>query len=220
MLDVGRGEYEATLALQLRLVERVRASEDDLAYLVLVEHDPPVITLGRARGAEHVVAAPCELARMGIELHQATRGGDVTYHGPGQLVGYPIMRIDRRGRDVHAYFRNLEEALIRVLARFGIDGGRKEGLTGVWVGQEKVAAMGIAVTRWVSYHGFALNVCPDLSHFGAIVPCGIRDKTVTSMSALIGRALSVEDVKPAVVECMVDVFAFDAARQGGADELR
>jgi len=219
-LDLGPRAYGEALAVQRRLVERVRAARDERAYLVLVEHDPPVITLGRRRGAEHILAGEEELAGLGIEVHPSTRGGDVTYHGPGQLVGYPILRVDRHGRDVHRYLRDLEEVLIRVLGRFGVAGGRQEGLAGVWVGGEKIAALGIAVTRWVSYHGFALNVCPDLAHFRTIVPCGIRDRAVTSLSAVLGRPVVVEEVKGPLIECMVDGFGFERARAGSAEDAR
>lgn len=207
-IDVGRQAYAETLALQHRLLAEVQGSEAELARLILVEHDPPVITMGRARGRDNIVATPQQLAGEGVEIHQTTRGGDVTYHGPGQLVGYPIVRVDLHGRDVHRYLRDLEEALIRLLGRFGIDGGRREGLTGIWVGDEKIAAIGVAFSRWVSYHGFALNVAPDLSHFGLIVPCGITDKGVTSMAAVLGRDVDVAEVKAPLVECLTDVFGF------------
>ena len=207
-IDVGRQAYAETLALQHELLAEVQGSEAELARLILVEHDPPVITMGRARGRDNIVATPQQLAGEGVEIHQTTRGGDVTYHGPGQLVGYPIVRVDLHGRDVHRYLRDLEEALIRLLGRFGIDGGRREGLTGIWVGDEKIAAIGVAFSRWVSYHGFALNVAPDLSHFGLIVPCGITDKGVTSMAAVLGRDVDVAEVKAPLVECLTDVFGF------------
>jgi lipoate-protein ligase B len=199
-------------------VERVRAEREELAYLVLVEHDPPVITLGRGKGPRHVLATDEELARLGIEVHPSTRGGDVTYHGPGQLVGYPICRLDRRGRDVHRYLRNLEEVLIGVLGRFGVEAGRQEGLTGVWTDQGKIAAIGIAVRRWVSYHGFALNVSPDLSHFETIIPCGLDDRAVTSLSAVLGRQVALDEVKAPLLECMVEVLGFERARAGAIEE--
>jgi len=213
-IDVGRQAYAETLALQHRVLAEVQDSEAELARLILVEHDPPVITMGRARGQDHIVATPQQLAGEGVEIHQTTRGGDVTYHGPGQLVGYPILRVDLHGRDVHRYLRDLEEVLIRLLGRFGIDGGRREGLTGIWVGDEKIAAIGVAFSRWVSYHGFAMNVAPDLSHFGLIVPCGIADKGVTSMAAVLGRDVDVADVKMPLVECVVDVFGFEGVQNG------
>jgi len=213
-LDIGRAAYGPALQLQERLVARVKAAEEEQAYLVLVEHDPPVITLGRGSRREHLLAPRERLAAEGIELHESSRGGGVTYHGPGQLVGYPVLRLDLHGRDVHRYLRDLEEVLVRILARFGLEGSRSPGQTGVWVGGEKVAAIGVAVTRWVAYHGFALNVSTHLAHFDLIVPCGIRHKGVTSLERLLGRTVTVDEVKPAAVECMVEVFGFDGARAG------
>jgi len=215
-IDVGRAAYAPTLELQQRLLAEVRGAADERAYLVLVEHDPPVITLGRGADAGNVVASRERLVSEGIEIHEASRGGDVTYHGPGQLVGYPVLRLDLHGRDVHRYLRDLEEVLIRVLAGFGVVGERAAGRTGVWVGGEKVAAIGVAVSRWVTYHGFALNVAPNLDHFGLIVPCGIRDRGVTSLARLLGRPVTVAEVKPAVVECVRDIFGFDRARSGSS----
>ena len=219
ILHLGRAAYEPALNLQRRLWEKVQASEAELAYLILVKHDPPVITLGRGADRSNILATGEQLAAAGVEVHEASRGGDVTYHGPGQLVGYPIFRVDRHGRDVHRYLRDVEETLIRLLAEFDVSAGRREGLTGVWVADEKVAAIGIAVRRWVSYHGFALNVDPDLSHFEWIIPCGIADKGVTSMARLLGRPIEVGQVIPALVQCAVDVFGFDTARTGSVDEI-
>ena len=213
-LDVGRAAYEPTLQLQERLRDEVKAAAEEKAYLILVEHDPPVITLGRGASAAHVTASRERLAAEGIEVHESSRGGDVTYHGPGQLVGYPIMRLDLHGRDVRRYLRDLEEVLIRVLARFGVEGRRAEGMTGVWVGGEKVAAIGVAIRRWVTWHGVALNVCPNLDHFGLIVPCGIQGRGVTSLAKLLGRPMTVAEAKPHLVECTVEVFGFDGARPG------
>ena len=213
-LDLGRAAYEPTLRLQKRLLAEVKGAPEERAYLVLVEHEPPVITLGRGAKAGHLVASRERLAREGIEVHESSRGGDVTYHGPGQLVGYPILRLDLHGRDVHRYLRDLEEVLIRTLAAFGVAGAWSEGLTGVWVGGEKVAAIGVAVSRWVTYHGFALNIATNLSHFDLIVPCGLCGRGVTSLERLLGRPVSVGEVKPRALECMVEVFGFAGARQG------
>jgi len=215
-LDVGRAAYGPTLRLQERLRREVHAAPEERAYLVFVEHDPPVITLGRGADAAHVVAPRDRLAREGVEIHETQRGGDVTYHGPGQIVGYPILRLDLHGRDVHRYLRDLEETLIRLLARFGIQGERVRGMTGVWVGREKVAAIGVAISRWVTWHGFALNVDPDLAHFGLIVPCGLQGMGVTSLARLLGRPITVAEVKGPLVECLVEVFGFDGARAGEA----
>ncbi len=205
--DLGRARYADALRLQERLVERVVADRAK-AFLVLVEHDPPVVTLGRRRGQEaHLLAGREELTSDGIEVHEATRGGDVTYHGPGQLVGYAILHV----RDVRKHLRDLEEVLVRLLGRFGVAGERREGFTGVWIGEEKVASIGVAVRRWVAYHGFALNVADDLSGFDAIVPCGIDGCRMTSLSRAAGREVGIEEAKPPLIECMVEVFGFDRA---------
>jgi lipoyl(octanoyl) transferase len=163
--------------------------------LLLVEHDR-VITLGRKGGREHLLLSEVELRRRGFELHAIERGGDVTYHGPGQLVGYPIFPVGRRVRD---YLRSLEGALIRVLAGYGIRASGSPGYAGVWVGNEKVAAIGVAVQRNVAFHGFALNVATDLSDFATIVPCGISDRGVTSLARLVGRPVTLEEVMPGVI---------------------
>jgi lipoyl(octanoyl) transferase len=210
--DLGRAAYRPTLALQQRLLARVQGG-DPRAYLLLVEHDPPVITLGRRARDEHVVASPRQLAAAGVELVACHRGGDVTWHGPGQLVAYPILRLDPRRRTVHGYVRSLEQAVIDLLARLGIAGDRRRGHTGVWVGREKIAAIGVAVRRWVAYHGLALNVSADTSGFDAIVPCGIRDASVTSLSRLSGRDVSVDEVKPLLVECLSGALGFGRVRR-------
>lgn len=208
---LGRMEYGAAHDLQQRLVEERRAGTvGDL--LLLVEH-PPVITLGaRNRVAEsHIVAGEDELRAAGVSVHQSGRGGDVTYHGPGQLVGYPILDLNPDRRDVHRYVRDLEEALIVALAEFGIEGRRVSGLSGVWVGEaggeEKIAAIGIRISRWITSHGFALNVSTNLDHFRLIVPCGIADRGVTSVERVLGRPVRPEEIEDAVVAGMRQVFA-------------
>jgi len=183
---LGRVAYADGLRLQEERVEAVRAGTASEA-LFLLEHDP-VITLGRNAHGENVTASAETLERLGITVAECGRGGDVTYHGPGQLVGYPIVNLAPDRKDVWKYVRNLEEALIRTLASFGIEGGRKQGLTGVWVGPAKIAAIGVRVSRWVTSHGFALNVTTDLDHFKTIVPCGIRNYGVTSMERLLDGA--------------------------------
>jgi len=216
-LDIGRAAYPPTLDRQLRLRDEVEAAGGERAYLVLVEHDPPVITFGRRIRREHLVASPDRLAELGIERYDASRGGDVTYHGPGQLVGYLILQLDPRRQPLHGFIRDLEEVVIRLLGRFGVTGERVNGLTGVWVGREKVAAIGVAVRRWVTYHGLALNVCPDLSHFDLIVPCGIRGRGVTSLARLLNRPVTVDEVKPLLIELVKEVYGFERAREGAAD---
>ncbi|MFW6132374.1 MAG: lipoyl(octanoyl) transferase LipB [Planctomycetota bacterium] len=204
--DLGRTAYADALATQERLVERVGAG--DRARLLLCEHDPPVITLGRSARREHLLLDEARLARRGVQVRQASRGGDVTWHGPGQLVAYLILRLKDHGGDVRRYLRDLEEVVIRVLGRWDLPGRRRDGLTGAWVGDEKVAAIGVALRRWVTYHGFAINASADLSGFEQIVPCGIRDYDVTSISRLCGRDVTVEELKGPVVECAGEVFGF------------
>jgi len=207
---LGSVDYTSAWQYQRELVRQRRegAVPDTL---LLLEHRPPVITLGRGSHAEHLLVPPQQLERLGIQLVETDRGGDITYHGPGQLVGYPILDLRQHERDVHLYLRQLEEVIITALTHFGIVGHRKEGLTGVWVGEEKIAAIGIKVSHWITMHGFALNVCPDLSHFDLIVPCGIRDKGVTSVQNLLGREVTLTEVVPLVVEAFAQVFSLQPA---------
>ena len=203
---LGRVAYGDALDLQKRLVEQRKAGEIP-DQLLLLEH-PPVITLGvKTRDdRSHVVATPETLDHEGVEVFVSGRGGDVTYHGPGQLVGYPILDLRPDRCDVHRYVRDLEEVLIRAVAGFGIVSHRLPGLTGTWVGDEKLAAIGVRIARWVTSHGFALNVSTNLEHFGLIVPCGIPDKGVTSLDKLSGRPIAMNDVENAVVEAFSLVF--------------
>jgi len=195
---LGRLPYEEGLALQEELVRR-RRLEEIPDQLLLLEH-PHVITLGTSSQSEHLLFSAAEREARGIQLFEAGRGGDVTYHGPGQLVGYPILDLKPDRRDLHRYLRDLEQALILALDSFGISSGREKGLTGVWVPQGKLAAIGVRVSSgWITSHGFALNVEPDLSYFSSIIPCGIQDRPVTSMARLLGRSVQVLDVVPAVV---------------------
>lgn len=212
-MDLGRAAYGPVLELQRRLVQRVREAPAEKAFLLLVEHDPPVITLGRGSRQEHLLASPEQLAEEGIEVHEASRGGDVTYHGPGQLVAYPIIRLDLHGRDIRGYLRRLEAAVIHLLKGFGVSSRRDEQYTGVWAGQEKIAAIGVAVRRWVTYHGLALNVDSNLRHFGLIVPCGIRGKGVTSLSRVLGRNVHVGEVKQPLVECLAAELGFQKVQE-------
>jgi lipoyl(octanoyl) transferase len=195
--DLGTMDYLACEAVQRETLENVIAgSLPDT--LLLVEH-PPVITLGAAFHAENLLRSEEELSRDGILLVKNDRGGDVTFHGPGQLVAYPIFHLDGVGRDIHRWLRLLEEVVIETLTEFGLEGRRFSPHTGVWIGDKKVCAMGVRVRRWVSMHGLALNCNVDLSYFSNIVPCGIADFGVTSMSEAAGRLCRVEDVKPVLV---------------------
>jgi lipoyl(octanoyl) transferase len=198
--------YAEALELQKQIVERRRANEIP-DQLLLLQH-PAVITLGvKSRNdRSHVLETPERLAARGIEIIETGRGGDVTYHGPGQVVGYPIIDLNPDRRDVHQYVRDLEEVLIRTVDAFGIAAGRLPGLTGVWVGNDKVAAIGVRIARWITSHGFALNVGTNLEHFGLIIPCGVTDKNVTSIERLIGRPASMSEVEFAVCRAFGDVF--------------
>ena len=218
IVQAGLMNYDAAYALQKRLVERVKAAPDSRAYLILVEH-PPVLTIGRSGDESDFLVDHDRLAREGISVREIDRGGRTTYHGPGQLVGYPILALRENRRDVHAYLRMLEATLIAALGRWGINPARREGLTGVWAGRDKIASIGVGFTRWVSFHGFALNVEPDLSHFGLIHPCGLQDVAVTSMAKLLGRHVALDEVKPAIVEEFCREFGFDRAVEPSADEL-
>jgi len=203
--------YQEALELQRELVEERRANRiPDL--LLLLQH-PPVITLGvRSETARaNVVATSERLAELGIEVHETGRGGDVTYHGPGQIVGYPILDLRPDRCDVHKYVRDLEEVMIRTCADYGIAAGRIAGLTGTWVGAEKIGAIGIRISRWITSHGFAFNVRTDLDHFKLIVPCGISDRGVTSLERLTGRTIELDAVEDALVRRFSDVFERRAA---------
>ncbi len=210
IIKPGRLGYPEGTALQDRLVREVQAGSRPEA-LVLLEH-PPVITLGRGWKPEHLLLPPAALAARGIEVHECARGGDVTYHGPGQTVGYPVLDLGRRGRDLHAYIRSLEEVLIRTLDALGIRATRREGLTGVWVPADrrgparKIAAIGVRVQRWVTSHGFALNVDPDMEPFGLIVPCGLHGQPVTSIALEKGSAPPPDEVHALLEGCFEAVF--------------
>jgi lipoyl(octanoyl) transferase len=199
--------YAEALGLQRALVEDRRAGRiGDL--LLLVEH-PHVLTLGVRGdgGRSHILASAEALASHRVDVHETGRGGDITYHGPGQLVGYPIIDLKPDRCDVHRYVRDLEEVLIRVAADYNIEAGRVPGLTGVWVGGKKLAAIGVRIARWITSHGFALNVTTELDYFNLIVPCGIRDHGVTSLATLLGRGVDRRAVEDRVVHHFGDVFA-------------
>lgn len=220
MRRLGTTPYREALALQQELVvERQAGRVPDL--LLLLEH-PHVITLGVAarRSRANVLASADELAGRGVEVQEASRGGDVTYHGPGQLVGYPILDLRPDRRDVHRYVRDLEGVLIATARAFGVAAGRVAGLTGVWAGDRKLAAIGVRLSRWVTSHGFALNVDTDLDYFSLIRPCGIRGRGVASLAALTGRRLSVRDVEPVLIREFAGVFGRMPAAAAGGDDRR
>jgi lipoyl(octanoyl) transferase len=196
--------YENGMRLQQKLVELRQGDEID-DQLLLLEH-PPVITLGRGGDARNLLAAPQVLQSQRVRFYETTRGGDITYHGPGQLVGYPIIHLGEGRRDVRKYVTALEEVLIRTVAEYGITAARVDGRRGIWVGNEKIAAIGVRIARWVTSHGFALNVNTNLDYFRLITPCGIRGSGVTSISRMIGREVPLDDVREIVAAKFAEVF--------------
>lgn len=202
---LGLVQYDYGLRLQERAVERLRLGQG-AEQLLLLEH-PHVFTLGRGADSDNILADQQQLQTNSVEVRETGRGGDVTYHGPGQLVGYPIINLRPDRCDVHRYVRDIEEVLIRTIADFGVAGTRIPGLTGVWVGNEKIGAIGVRIARWITSHGFALNVNTDLSYFDMIVPCGISDKGVTSLSRLLGRQIELPELAQASAAHFSEVFA-------------
>jgi lipoyl(octanoyl) transferase len=206
VLRLGRMDYREALELQEKLLA-LRQQDGVGDTLLLVEH-PPVLTLGRRGKYENILVPREELEANGVSIYEVSRGGDVTYHGPGQLVGYPIMDLAGHGKDIKAFVLNVEEVFIRLLAeQYGITAGRDEKTyTGVWVGNEIITAIGIAVKHWVTMHGFAFNINTDLSHFKWINPCGITDKGVTSLKEELGHAADFEQLNKLVIKYFCEVF--------------
>lgn len=228
LYDLGRMSYQPAwdlqTAIQQRLVTQKKARRKDKTrqidrdVLLLVEH-PHVYTLGKSGDENNLLKDMAELADIDAEFVEVDRGGDITYHGPGQIVGYPILNLDRHITDIHKYLRYLEEVIIRTCADFGIEAGRIEGLTGVWVGDEKICAMGVRCSRWVTMHGFAFNVNADLSYFKHIVPCGITDKDVTSLQEILNKKVDLDQVKPRLVSHFENVFDVSIMKGGSLREL-
>ena len=204
-VDLGRRDFLETWELQRRLVER-RQRQDIPDVLLFVEH-PPTYTLGRSGKRDHLLIGEEALAALDADFVETDRGGDITFHGPGQIVGYPILDLRRWAADVHAYLRALEEVLILALGRFGIEAGRETGFTGVWHPGGKLAAIGVRVSRWVTSHGFALNVTTDLDYFGRIVPCGIVGRGVSSMASVLEAPVSPDRVREELSSSFGSVFA-------------
>ncbi|UCC80041.1 MAG: lipoyl(octanoyl) transferase LipB [Candidatus Zixiibacteriota bacterium] len=205
-VDLGRTDYKTAWDLQKKLVE-LRQKEEIPDVLLFTEHNP-VITMGRASSAGNLLCSPEELKKKNIELFEIERGGDVTFHGLGQLVIYPILDLNEHGRDLHRYLRNLEKTIIDVLKEYGIDAGAKEGLTGVWAGNHKLAAIGVAVSRWITYHGAALNINTDLDYFKLITPCGISEFPVGSIKSMIGDEVDPDEVKNRLEKSFANTFDF------------
>ncbi|HVA94779.1 MAG TPA: lipoyl(octanoyl) transferase LipB [Candidatus Dormibacteraeota bacterium] len=224
IVDLGLVEYGAAWSLQRRMVAaRKAAAIPDV--LLLCEH-PHVITLGRSGKLANLRASDEELRRRDVSFFETNRGGDITYHGPGQLVGYPILNLSEIRRDVGWYVRGLEESMIRATAGFGIASRRVPGRTGVWVDipagtateEEKLGAIGVHLSRWVTSHGFAYNVSTDLRYFDLIVPCGIAGKRATSLEKLLGRRVEIQEVAPPIAAHLAEVFGLDL-RAAGVDAL-
>lgn len=205
--------WELQRSLQRRLIDNKRSEEpENLAHVCLLVEHPPVFTLGRSGNDANLLVSEDELRIQGATFVRSDRGGDITYHGPGQIVGYPILDLDRFYTDIHRYLRDLEEVIIRTCSEFDIPSGRIEGRTGVWVtradaDERKICAMGIRCSRWVTMHGFALNVAPDLKHFSMIVPCGIDDRTVTSMESELLETIDRNEVESRISSHFRDVFS-------------
>lgn len=210
-VDLGMISYAAATALQQRVAAARKAGAID-DVLLFCEH-PPVITLGRNGKRENLLASENVLRQKSVELHESNRGGDITYHGPGQIVGYPIVNLDLIRRDVHWYVRTLEETMIRAAAEFGVAAFRIPGKTGIWVQsekfEEKLAAIGVHISRWVTTHGFAFNVATDLRNFELIIPCGIADRKATSLEKLLSRGVSLQEVRPHLANHFCDLFQFN-----------
>ena len=211
LVNLGTTPYADALALQHRIVEaRKRGALNDV--LLLLEH-PPVFTLGRNAVDSNILASHDFLQQLGIEVFRVERGGDVTYHGPGQLVGYPILDLHGFRLDVGWFVRSLEEMLLRALADFGVRGKRIEKLVGVWLdtpnGDAKIVQIGARIEQWVTYHGFALNVDPNLAHFDLIVPCGIRDNTVTSMTRALNQPIEMRVARERVAARFAEIFGVE-----------
>jgi lipoate-protein ligase B len=203
--------YEEALSLQKRMMDEYAKSLEDAGTLILLEH-PPILTIGRSGTAQNILASPEELQRAGVRVIETNRGGDVTYHGPGQVVGYPVLPLAFHGKDVHRYLRKLEAFLIAALWEYGIKAERKEGFTGVWTPTGKIASIGVAITHWISWHGFALNVAPNLEHFKLIHPCGLVGAEITSMGKILGRAPDRREVESRLIVHFRAEFGFEEGR--------
>ncbi len=207
--------YQEALDIQRARV-RARKADEIPDTLLLLEH-PHVYTLGRNARRENLLFTPERLARIGAEVFESDRGGDVTYHGPGQVVGYPILDLARHRRDIRWYMNSLEEAFLRVAHDYGIEAGRVEGARGVFAGSDKLVALGVHVSRWVTSHGFAFNVNTDLRYFEWIVPCGLRDKGVTSLEKLLGRRVDTEEATERVLYHFGEIFGLEMRREAIAE---
>ena len=209
-IDLGRFEYMPVWEFQKHL-QQLRIDNEIPDVLIFVEH-PPVYTIGKNGTENHIIASSHQLAKEGIEIIPVDRGGDVTYHGPGQLVGYPIFDLKQHRKSVSYFMRQLEEVFIQALKTWQIEASRNEGYTGVWVGNDKIVALGVRISRWVTMHGFAFNVEPNLAHFNGIIPCGIFHLGVTSLRELLEDSVALESVKAPVLDAFLQCFEFSHIR--------
>jgi len=213
VLELGLIEYQEAYNLQ-RTLHQQRAEGKIPDVLLLLEH-PPTVTIGKSGTLDNVLVSRERLAQEGMSLFFTDRGGDVTFHGPGQLVGYPIVDLRQKGKDLHCYVKKLEEVILRTLRDFSIDGDRDEHHPGVWVNEEEIAAIGLSLRKWVSMHGFALNINIDLKHFSFINPCGFSDRRATSMSKIVDRIVPVEEVTHSLISHFCDTFDFPYEKSPG-----
>lgn len=211
IIDLGLSNYNEAWTFQKKLFEKV-TNERQHNYLILTEH-PPVITVGKNADENNIITNPHILKDQKIDVVKIDRGGDVTFHGPGQIVGYPIINLNNFKKDIHWYLRSIEEVIIRTLEKFGITSERIKDLTGVWVDNKKICAIGIKVTRWVTMHGFALNVSTQLDYFNHIIPCGINNKSVTSIQHISDQMISIEEVKNVLCESFKSVFSVEIEKR-------
>lgn len=209
--NLGTVSYQEAWDLQ-RTIHMMRISGAIGDTLLLLEH-PHTYTLGKTADRTNLIGSEEYLEKNGISVFEIDRGGDITYHGPGQIVGYPIIDLNKWKPDTHLYLRNLEEVIIKVLAEYGIESGRKPEYTGVWVGESKIAAIGIKISRWVTMHGFAFNINTDLELFNGIIPCGIKDKEVTSLSRLLKREVNIDEVKQKLRDQFVLHFDYSTLKE-------
>lgn len=217
LIDLRRTKYEETWRLQKKIV--ALRQEGEIGDVLLFTEHEPVITMGRATSFENLLCSPEQLKQKGVEIHEIERGGDITFHGPGQLVIYPIINLNNHGRDLHKYLRDLENVIIDALRKFGIDSGTKEGLTGVWANNSKLASIGVAVSRWITYHGAALNVNTDLDYFKLINPCGITEYSIGSMASATGKKIDMDKVRNELASSFAAVFNYEIERVESIESL-
>lgn len=206
--DLGLIDYQEAWDLQKDIFNRRHHGEIEDTFFLL-EH-PHTYTLGKVAEKENLISSESQLKELGVSVYEIDRGGDITYHGPGQIVGYPIIKLSDWKEDTHQYLRGLEEVIIRTCAEYGLTAGRNPKYTGVWIGERKIAAIGIKVSRWITMHGFAFNINTDLSYFGGIIPCGIKDKDVTSLQRELDKEINLGEVKNILIEKFAEIFEYDS----------